>query len=97
MNSPVKIWRNQKYIQELLGQKGVIVTVTTIRVPPEGFVHQAPYQVALVKLDSGRTIPAQVADAEPVHIGDHVITIIRRTKEADGDDVIPYGIKVKPV
>jgi uncharacterized protein len=98
MNSPVKIWRNQKTITSLLGLTGVVVTITTIRVPPEGFIHQAPYQVALVKLDTGKTIPAQVVDSiHPVAIGDTVVTVIRRSKEAGTDGVIPYGIKVKPV
>jgi uncharacterized protein len=99
MTSPVKIWRNQKKLAALIGKKGKLISWTIIRVPPAGFESQAPYPVGLIKLEDGRTIIAQVVDytEEGLKFGQKVVTIIRRTVQAEGGDVIPYGIKVRPV
>ena len=99
MNSPVKIWRNQKHIRELLNKKGEIVSWTKINIPPAGFETVAPYMVVLVKLDTGKTITAQFVscgEADPA-IGQKVVTTLRRTTEAGPEGVIPYGVKVKPI
>jgi len=97
MFSPVKIWRNQKKIASLLGKTGKIISWTYIRVPPEGFAHEAPYYVALVELSDKTRITAQVADCDDteIRIGQPVMTVIRCVAQADPDSVIPYGIKVK--
>ena len=98
MQSPVKIWRNQKNIAELLGQTGTIVSWTRIRVPPGDFTDQAPYPVALVDLVGGRRIVAQLVDFDEEHLrfGQRVVTVIRRVTHPEADGVIPYGIKIKP-
>lgn len=97
MNSPVKIWRNQKYITSLLGQRGEILSWTIIRVPPAGFSSLAPYPVVLVRLENGERITAQLVDWEKndVVIGKRVKVIVRRISEPATEGVIPYGIKVK--
>jgi uncharacterized OB-fold protein len=99
MISPVKVWRNQKYVSRMIGKTGTVVSWTTIRVPPADFGYQAPYSVVIVKLDSGESICAQMVDCnkEDLIIGRKVVTIVRRTLESQTDDVIPYGIKVKPI
>lgn len=99
MNSPVKIWRNQKYIASLVGKTGTIISWTLVRVPPADFMDQAPYPVVLVHLDQGKTIAAQLVDwqDDDLVIGGKVKTIIRRVTHPDPDGIIPYGIKVKPL
>ncbi len=99
MISPVKIWRNQKHTAKLVGKTGSILVWTIIRVPPEGFSNQAPYPLAVVVLDKGPTITAQVVDwdEKQLHTKQKVITVIRRTIDTTADGVIPYGMKVKPV
>lgn len=99
MTSPVKIWRNQKNIAGLLGKKGKIISWTFVRVPPSGFENQAPYPVALVRLEDGKTITAQMVDyiEGNLKFGQNVVTIVRRTMQPEVSDVIPYGIKVRPV
>ena len=99
MQSPVKIWRNQKKIANLVGKTGIIISWTIIRVPPADYNDQAPYPVVLVELDSGKRIMVQLVDWEPQYLafGQKVMTIIRRVTHPDPDGVIPYGIKVKPV
>ena len=99
MISPVKIWRNQSEIRNLLGIEGSIVSWTKIIVPPAGFTSQAPYIVVLVKLATGRRLTAQLVDfdEDEVKIGLKIITVLRKTVEPEEESVIPYGIKCKPV
>lgn len=99
MQSPVKLWRNQKHIQSLLGKHGVIVSWTLIRVPPEGFSNQAPYPVVVVQLEDKRRITVQMVDWEPKHckVGQTVRVVLRRITEPSSEGIIPYGIKVKPL
>lgn len=98
MISPVKVWRNQKRIRSLLGQTGKIVSWTVVYVPPEGFIDQAPYVVALVELSTGTRHMAQVVDYRPEHlrVDQPVRTMLRRTRDAGTEGVIPYGIKFIP-
>ena len=97
MLSPVKIWRNQKKIRELLGKQGKIISFTKVFVPPEGFESQAPYIVAIAQLEDNVRVIAQVIDwqIEKIKIGMPVITILRRTKDPGVEGIIPYGIKLK--
>lgn len=97
--SPVKIWRNQKKVQKLLGIEGEVLSWTQVYVPPSGFTHQAPYVVAVISLRTGRNITAQLVQWEDRHlkIGQKVITILRKTKDAGEEGIIPYGVKVKPI
>lgn len=99
MLSPVKVWRNQKYIARMVGITGKIISWTVVRVPPAHFSYQAPYPVAIVRLDTGERITAQLVDYadEEIKMGQEVVTVVRRTMLSGADDVIPYGIKVKPI
>jgi uncharacterized OB-fold protein len=99
MLSPVKIWRNQKKIRKLLGIRGTLISFTKIFVPPEGFLSQSPYVVAIVKLETGSNYTAQLVDFEEKHLktGQKVKIILRRTREVEEESVIPYGIKFKPI
>lgn len=98
MNSPVKIWRNHKEINKYLNLKGVVLMWTKIYSAPVGFEKQAPYFVAIVKLDDppagGREkITAMLVDCDELKTGDRVKTVLRRIGEVDKDEVLEYGIK----
>jgi len=98
MNSPVKIWRNQKHIAHMLGREGTIVSWTIIRLPPSGFSNLAPYPVVIVDLSDSR-ITAQLVDwsEEDLTEGRRVKIVVRRISEPTTEGIIPYGIKVKPI
>lgn len=82
-----------------MGLEGKIVSFTKIFVPPAGFEAQAPYIVALVKLDNGRNFTAQMVDWEEkqLQIGQKVKTILRKTRDPGEEGIIPYGIKFRPI
>lgn len=51
--------------------QGTVYTETVIHVAPEAFVHEAPYQMVIVDLESGVRVTGRV-DGERVAIGDRV-------------------------
>jgi uncharacterized OB-fold protein len=79
---------------------GEIFSYTTIFEPPAGYEEYAPYTVALVKLDEGPILTAQLTDLgdEPVEIGMPVEMVTRRLRQ-DGDErgILVYGYKFRPV
>jgi uncharacterized OB-fold protein len=50
---------------------GVVYTETVVFAPPEQFVADAPYQLAIISLDNGKRLTARI-DGERVTIGDPV-------------------------
>jgi hypothetical protein len=80
--------------------RGEVYSYTTIYDPPAGYEENAPYTVALVKLEEGPIVTAQLTDLgeQPVQIGTPVEMVTRRLRQ-DGDErgMIVYGYKFRPV
>ena len=80
--------------------KGEVYSYTTIYEAPSGYDANAPYTVAIVKLQEGQMITAQLTDLgdQPVQIGmpDEMVT---RKMRNDGDErgLIVYGYKFRPI
>lgn len=77
--------------------KGEIFSFTTITDAPAGFEEQAPYVLAIVKLDEGPMLTAQLTDldAEP-EIGMRVEMVTRKLKAEGPQGMIVYGYKFRP-
>lgn len=98
MTSPVKVWRRQKTIRDLLGKEGNIVSWTKIFTPPPQFKHIAPYTIVLVRLTGGQHISAQlvdILDESSVKRDKKVVVTLRKLRETVNDEVIPYTIACK--
>lgn len=80
--------------------RGEVYSYTTIYEAPAGFEEYAPYTVALIKLEEGPFITAQLTDLDdqPVEIGMPVEMVTRRLR-SDGDErgMLVYGYKFRPV
>lgn len=77
---------------------GEVYSFTTLQEPPEGFEDQAPYTLALVKLDEGPLITAQLTDLDsPVQIGDRVEMVTRKLTTEGSKGMIVYGYKFRRV
>jgi uncharacterized OB-fold protein len=50
---------------------GTVYTETVVYSPPEAYVNDVPYQLAIIQLDSGRKLTGRIA-GERAQIGDHV-------------------------
>ena len=80
--------------------KGEVYSFTTISDAPAGYEENAPYTVALVKLQEGPVVTAQLTDLgeEPVKIGMPVEMVTRKIRTDEGDrGIIVYGYKFRPV
>ncbi len=77
---------------------GEIYSFTTLQEPPEGFEDQAPYMLALVKLDEGPLVTAQLTDLDSsVQIGDRVEMVTRKLSTEGGKGMIVYGYKFRKI
>ena len=81
-----------------LNGRGEVVSYTVIHTPPEGFDRQAPYIMALVKLEEGPMVTAQIVDVslEEVKIGMRVESVFRKIQEDGEAGLIYYGFKFRP-
>jgi len=79
--------------------KGEVYSHATMYQAPEGYQEYAPYTVALVKLEEGPLVTAQLTDveAQEVEIGMPVEMVTRKMREYGEDGVIVYGYKFRPV
>lgn len=77
---------------------GEVYSFTTVQDPPESFGGQAPYVLALVKLDEGPMVTAQLTDLdEPVEIGDRVEMVTRKLTTEGNKGMIVYGYKFRKI
>ena len=80
--------------------KGEVFSYTTIYEAPAGYAETAPYTVALVKLEEGPLVTAQLTDLgdQPIEIGMPVEMVTRRLRQ-DGDErgMLIYGYKFRPL
>lgn len=80
--------------------KGEIYSFTVMHDAPAGFEDNIPYTVALVKLQEGPMVTAQLTDLgeAPVQIGMPVEMVTRKIR-SDGDEkgMLVYGYKFRPV
>jgi len=79
--------------------KGKVYSYTTIYQTPDTFDKQVPYIVALIDLDSGPRITAQLTDIDlqSVKINMPVEMVIRKIYEDGADGPIQYGYKFRPI
>ncbi len=99
VTSPVKLWRRQKNTATLIGKKGKILQWTIIRVPAKSFIDQAPYPVVIVKMQNGENMIGQLVDwqQKDLIIGREVVSVLRRLRTEQEEDVIYYNIKFRPL
>jgi uncharacterized OB-fold protein len=76
--------------------KGTVYSYTILLDAPEGFENQAPYVVALVKLDEGPLITAQLTDLDGPPESGMKVEMVTRKLRTDGDaGIIIYGYKFR--
>jgi len=82
-----------------LAGKGQVYSYSTVYQAPAGYAEYQPYTVALIKLDEGPLVTAQLTDVDhdDVHIGMPVEMVTRKIKEEGENGMIVYGYKFRPV
>jgi uncharacterized OB-fold protein len=76
---------------------GRVYSYSTIYQPPAGYEEFVPYTVALVELDEGPLVSAQLTDIEQeeIEIGMPVEMVTRKLREEGEDGLIVYGYKFR--
>jgi hypothetical protein len=79
--------------------KGEVYSHATMYKAPIGFEQDIPYVVALVRLEEGPLVTAQITDIEPseVSIGMPVEVVVRQWRQHGKDGPIVYGYKFRPL
>lgn len=82
-----------------LKRRGKVLTYTVVHAAANGFEDQAPYVLAIVELEDGPRLTAQVTDCntDEIKIGDKVEIVFRRMGEEGQDGIIYYGFKARRV
>ncbi len=80
-----------------LSGKGEVVTYTIIHVASEDFEEQTPYPIAIIKLQEGPQVTAQIVDCplDDVKIGMKVESTFRKIQQDGHTGAIYYGYKFK--
>jgi len=77
---------------------GEVYSHTTVHTRPEGYEEMSPYTVALVKLEEGPLLTAQLTDVanEEVEIGMPVEMVTRKLHTQGEEGLVVYGYKFRP-
>lgn len=86
-------------VARMLSGRGEIYSFSTMYNVPRGYEEQRPYTIALVRLDDGPMVTAQLTDvdAADVRIGMRVEMVTRRLREDGEQGQIIYGYKFRPL
>ncbi len=79
--------------------RGEVYSFTTVRDAPEGHSEQVPYTVALVRLEEGPLVTAQLTDLDQqdVEIGLPVEMVTRKLRSDGERGMLVYGYKFRPL
>ena len=78
---------------------GTVYTFSLMYNVPQGFEEQKPYVIAIVQLDEGPMVTAQLTDInhDAVAIGMRVEMVTRKLREEGSEGQIVYGYKFRPL
>jgi uncharacterized OB-fold protein len=81
-----------------LARKGKVITSTVIHVPPDDFLMEAPYAMAVVETPEGARLMTQVVDCDPstVKPGLDVDLEFRLIRKEGKSGILCYGHKGVP-
>jgi uncharacterized OB-fold protein len=79
--------------------KGEVYSFTTVHQAPAGHEENAPYTLALVRLDEGPMVSAQLTDLDnqTIEIGTPVEMVTRKLRSEGDRGLLIYGYKFRPL
>jgi uncharacterized OB-fold protein len=90
--------RGEKLDKVTLSQEGIVVTSTVIHVPPDEFLNEAPYAMAVVETPEGARFMTQIVDCDPSTVlpGMEVKLEFRLIRKEGRSGILCYGHKGVP-
>ena len=82
-----------------LSRRGTVVTSTVVHVPPDDFLFEAPYAMAVVETPEGARLMTQVVDCDPAGVapGMEVSLEFRLIRREGKGGILCYGHKAVPM
>jgi uncharacterized protein len=92
-----KCRRKGKLLSKQFSGKGTIYSFSELSSGPAGFELEAPYVLAIIELEEGPRLTAQVVAVtdKDVKIGDEVEMVFRKIMEDSPEGLIHYGYKFR--
>jgi uncharacterized OB-fold protein len=92
-----KCRRKGKLVAKQFSGKGKIYSFTELTAGPVGFELEIPYVLAIIELDEGPKITAQVVGVseKDIKTGDSVEMVFRKIMEDSAEGLIHYGYKFR--
>ena len=92
-----KCRRKGKIVSKQFCGRGKVYSFTEVSSGPVGFELEAPYVLAIVELEEGPRLTAQVVGIceKDVKIGDSVVMVFRKIMEDSDEGLIHYGYKFR--
>jgi uncharacterized OB-fold protein len=89
--------RSRKLEAHRLSGRGTVFSYAHVGQVPHGFA--GPYTVAMIQLEEGIRVTAQLTDVDPeeVEVGLPVEMVVRRIREYGANGYLVYGYKFRPV
>jgi uncharacterized OB-fold protein len=90
--------RGEKFEKLTLSRKGTVITSTVVHVPPNDFLMEAPYAMAVVETPEGARLMTQVVDCDPSTVlpGMEVALEFRLIRREGRSGILCYGHKGVP-
>ncbi|RME79513.1 MAG: Zn-ribbon domain-containing OB-fold protein [Methanobacteriota archaeon] len=92
-----KCRRHGNLVKKAFKGTGRVVTYSRVDVPPIGFEKEAPYYIAVIELDEGTRLTAQVSGVDSLETGMRVKAVFRKIQQEDPEGLIHYGFKFVPM
>ncbi len=92
-----KCGRDTKMVEKKFSGRGVIYSYTRIFVPPHDFTEEAPYTVAIIRLEEGPLVEGHLVDGKKPEIGASVRAVFRRMYTEGSEGLIHYHFKFEIV
>jgi len=93
-----KCGRKSKMVEKQFKGDGTVYSFTRIRVPPDTFKEEAPYNIGVIKLDEGPMVEGHVIDTgKELKIGTKVKMVFRKMYTEDDEGLIYYQYKFEPL
>ena len=91
--------RGRDFEKVTLSRKGKVITSTVVHVPPDDFLMEAPYAMAVVETPEGARFMTQVVDCDPSTVlpGMDVALEFRLIRKEGKSGILCYGHKGVPV
>lgn len=97
-HEPTEISEENAQQAASLSGEGTIYSFSIMYNVPQGFEEQKPYVIAIIQLDEGPMLTAQLTDMNhnEVAIGQRVEMVTRKLREESSEGQIIYGYKFRP-